>query len=96
MLGRVALTRIHVNQHVIRRNKATGEEAPPLTVKTSRGNTYCRAVEILGPSRVVYAPDCPLACGARVWIETHAEVRLEGAAQPPSKKRGPAEGGPKP
>ena len=27
-----------------------------------------------GPCRVVYSPDKPLSCGARVWIETDAEV----------------------
>jgi hypothetical protein len=72
------LTRIHVNQHVIRRNKREGRDDPPLTVKVGRMNTYCRGVELLGPSRVVYSPCRPLSCGARVWIETTAPVRLEG------------------
>ena len=36
-------------------------------------------VEIKGPSKVVYSPDKPLSCGAKVWIETQAEVVvLEG------------------
>ena len=73
----MAKTRIHVNQHVIRRNAKTGEAAPVLTVKTSKGNTYAHAVAIHGPSRVVYSPCKPLACGARVWIETVAEVELD-------------------
>jgi len=68
------LKRIHVNQHVIRRNQLHGAVDPPLTVKTYRENTKCFAVEILGPSRVVYSPEKPLPCGARVWIETEAEV----------------------
>jgi hypothetical protein len=72
------LTRIHVNQHVIRRNKREGRDDPPLTVKVGRTNTYCRGVELLGPSRVVYSPCRPLSCGARVWIETTAPVLLEG------------------
>jgi len=71
------LTRIHVNQHVIRRNKREGRDDPPLTVKTSRGNTYCREVALLGPSRVVYSPCRPLSCGARVWIETDGPVVLD-------------------
>lgn len=66
--------RIHVNQHVIRRNGKTGETEPPLTVKTYKDNTLCHEVEILGPSKVVYSPDKPLSCGAKVWIETDAEV----------------------
>lgn len=68
------LTRVHVNQHVIRRNKATGEREPPITVKRGRTNTRAHSVAILGESRVVYRPDNPLSCGARLWIETHAEV----------------------
>jgi len=69
-------TRIHVNQHVIRRNaKATdGVVEPPLTVKTYKDNTKCFAAKIHGESTVVYSPDKPLSCGARVWIETDAEV----------------------
>jgi hypothetical protein len=78
------LTRIHINQHVIRRNKRDGTDEPPITVKRGRENTYCRSVEVLGPSRVVYAPARPLSCGARVWIETDAEVRLDGVAPPPA------------
>jgi hypothetical protein len=77
-------TRIHINQHVIRRNKRDGTDEPPITVKQGRTNTYCRSVEVLGPSRVVYAPTRPLSCGARVWIETDAEVRLDGAEPPPA------------
>lgn len=67
-------TIIHVNQHVIKSNAKTGERNPVLTVKTYKTNTYAYDVEILGPSRVIYRPDSPLSCGAKVWIETHAEV----------------------
>ena len=67
-------TRIHVNQHVIKRNAKAGESEPVLTVKQGRKNTYAHEVEILGPSRVVYSPEKPLNCGARVWVETESEV----------------------
>jgi hypothetical protein len=70
------LKRIHVNQHVIRRNRRTAEPAPPLSVKTYRSSAYGVEIEVHGPSRVVYSPDRPLACGAHVWIETNAEVTL--------------------
>jgi len=65
---------IHVNQHVIRANKKNGTCDPVITVKQGKKNTYAHEVEILGPSRVVYSPDKPLSCGARVWIETTSEV----------------------
>ena len=69
-------TRIHVNQHVVRRNGKTGEKSPVLTVKRGTTNTYCHSVQILGPSRVVYSPDKPLSCGAKVWVETSSDVVL--------------------
>jgi hypothetical protein len=67
-------TIVHVNQHVIRKNGKTGDKNPPLTVKTYKSNTYAHTVEINGPSRVVYSPDKPLSCGAKVWIETDGDV----------------------
>ena len=70
------MIRIHVNQHVIRSNQKTGAREPVLTVKQSKSNRYCHIVTIHGPSKVVYCPDKPLPCGARVWIETDADVEL--------------------
>lgn len=67
-------TRIHVNQHVIRRNSKTGQREPVLTCKTSKRNDYAHEVVIKGDSKVIYSPDKPLSCGAKVWIETEGEV----------------------
>ena len=69
--------KIHINQHVIRANKKNGTNDPVITVKTSKSNTYAKEVEILGASKVVYSPDKPLSCGAKVWIETKAKVVLD-------------------
>jgi len=69
--------RIHINQHVIRANKKNGTTDPVITVKTSSRNIYADRVEIRGASNVVYSPDKPLSCGARVWIETEAPVFCE-------------------
>jgi hypothetical protein len=69
-------TIIHVNQHIIKSNRKDGVQEPVLTVKTYKSNTYAQAVEILGPSKIVYSPDKPLSCGAHVWIETEAEVKV--------------------
>ena len=68
------LKRIHINQHIIKRNKKQGENKPVITVKTYKDNTYAHEVEILGPSKVIYSPDKPLPCGAKVWIETESEI----------------------
>jgi|TARA_R110002110_G_scaffold394697_1_gene608904 hypothetical protein len=69
--------RIHINQHTIRRNQKTGERKPVISCKTYKENIYSNSVEILGPSKVVYSPDKPLSCGARVWIETTSEVIVD-------------------
>jgi hypothetical protein len=70
---------IHVNQHIIKSNAKTGKRDPVITVKHGRKNTYASEVIIDGPSKVVYSPDNPLRCGARVWIETTAPVKMIGA-----------------
>ena len=71
--------RIHVNQHLIRHNKKyPDDQKPPLTVKSSKDNVKCNEVLIHGTSRVVYSPDKPLSCGAKVWIETEAELEVFG------------------
>ena len=68
-------TRIHVNQHNIKAN-TKGANLPVLTVKTYLTNTLCNEVVIHGASRVIYSPDKPLSCGARVWIETDEPVTI--------------------
>ena len=70
--------RIHVNQHLVRSNQKNQEHKPVLTIKTYKGNTKAHEVDIHGPAKVVYRPDKPLSCGARVWIETDSEVEADG------------------
>lgn len=67
------IKRIHVNQHNIRSN-LKGSNLPVLTVKTYKSNIKCNEVEILGSSKVIYSPNKPLSCGAKVWIETSADI----------------------
>lgn len=71
-------TYIHVNQHVIRANRKNGTDDPVITVKQGSRNTYCSRVRVLGPSEVIYGGnDRPLlSCGARVVIETEADVEI--------------------
>lgn len=69
-------TIIHVNQHVIKANGKTGERNPVLTVKQGKKNTYAHSVVINGPSSVIYSPDKPLSCGAKVWISTESDVEI--------------------
>ena len=69
-------TIIHVNQHEIKKNTKNGTDNPVLTVKTYKNNIYAKEVIIKGNSKIVYSADKPLSCGARVWIETQAEVEI--------------------
>ena len=73
-------TRIHVNQHKIRSNKKNNLNEPVITVKTSKSNTYAHEVKLKGPSKIIYSPDKPLSCGAKVWIETESEVIIDKAS----------------
>ena len=70
--------KIHINRHKIRSNAKNGEREPVITVKTYKSNEYAMSVKINGPSVVVYSPDKPLSCGAKVWIEaTYEDVELQ-------------------
>lgn len=68
-------TIIHVDQATIRRNRKEGTNDPPLIVRTYKGAQRAQEIEVLGPCKLVHSPHKPLKCGARVWIETQAEVR---------------------
>ena len=68
---------IHVNQHIIKSNAKNNEREPVITVKTYQSNDYAHTVHIDGPCKVVYSPDKPLSCGAKVWIETEALVHID-------------------
>jgi hypothetical protein len=81
-LSRARLKRIHVNQHVIRANRKAGTSDPPLRIKLGDANIAAAEVDIDGPAKVVYRPERPLACGARVWIETRAPIRAKAEEGP--------------
>lgn len=74
---------IHVNRNILASNKKHGTDHAPITVKilTPSGkscsmNEYGHRVEVLGPSTFVYDEENPLSCGARVWVETDAPVKI--------------------
>jgi|DEB0MinimDraft_6_1074348.scaffolds.fasta_scaffold00793_26 hypothetical protein len=78
---RKAKTIIHVNQHIIKSNSKNDERHPVLTCKHRKENNYAHEAIILDKdgnecARVIYRPDNPLSCGAKVWIETYNEVNL--------------------
>ena len=69
-------TIVHVNQHNIKWNAKNGNLKPVLTVKQGKQNTYTNEILIEGPCRIIYSPDKPLSCGARVWIETESGIQF--------------------
>lgn len=69
---------IHINRNIIQRNAKHNTEEPVCRVEENGKVQYCMEVIIKGPSRMVYRPDKPRPCGAKLWIETEAEVELLG------------------
>jgi len=69
---------IHINRNIIQKNAKRGEQEPVVRVEEKGVVTYCMEVDIKGPSRMVYRPDKPRPCGAKLWIETDAEVEMIG------------------
>lgn len=66
---------IHVNRQHIAMNAKDQGNRPVYTIKMGGKTRYAREVEILGPSKLIYS-GAQLACGARAWIETDAELKL--------------------
>jgi hypothetical protein len=72
------IARIHVNQHVIKANAKNGENNPVFTIKQGGKNIYAHNVKVNGEMELVYSPDKPLSCGAKVWIETRGDITVDG------------------
>ena len=69
---------IHINRNIIQKNAKRGETNPVCRVEENGIVTYCMEVDIKGPSRMVYRPDKPRPCGAKLWIETDSDIELIG------------------
>lgn len=73
-------TILHVNQHNIKAN-SKGKDLPVLTVKDYKQNRKGNEAVIKDKegnvvAKLVYRPDKPLSCGAKVWIETELNVEV--------------------
>ena len=71
-------TIIHVNQHNIKSN-SKGANLPVITVKDYKQNRKVNHAAVVDADakalvKIIYSPDKPLPCGAKVWIETELEV----------------------
>lgn len=77
-LSKGRIKRLHVDQAVIKRNRKHPDwpALPPVTIQLSAGSLKCHHARILGPSELIHRPRKPLSCGARIWIETKAQVEV--------------------
>ena len=67
---------IHVNHQIIRQNLKNKTKKAPITVRVKGKTKRRKSIQITGPCRIVYSPDKPLNCGARLWIETdHRNIK---------------------
>ena len=62
---------IHVNSHNIKYNSKHKKAQKPVIAVKGKEKGYVKTLEIPVPCRIVYRPDKPLSCGAKVWIETY-------------------------
>lgn len=72
---------IHINRNIIQQNAKHGKDEPVVRVEEKGMVQYCMEVEINGPSRMVYRPDKPRPCGAKLWIETEADIVMKGVKE---------------
>lgn len=77
---------IHVNQHNIRHNiKSPDNPKPVITCKNYKTNKYTNNLTLKDKDgneilKVLYSPDKPLSCGAKVYIEVddkNVEIEYE-------------------
>jgi hypothetical protein len=72
---------IHINRNIIQSNAKHGTSEPVCRVEENGVVQYCHEVFIHGPSHMIYRPEKPRPCGAKLWIETDADVSLVVAKQ---------------
>jgi len=69
-------TKVCVNSHKIKSNKKDKKNEPVLRVQRGSRIDYCHEFEIIGTCRVIYRPNNPLGCGAKVWVEIGPEAKV--------------------
>lgn len=71
---------IHINRNIIQHNAKYGKKLPVCRVQEGSKSRYGQTIDIHGPSKMVYDPEHPLKCGAKLWIETEAKITIHGEA----------------
>lgn len=64
---------VTISRGVIDSNRKHHRYDPPISVRKTRSGPVVYRTNVLtldAGARIVYSPDEPLSCGARLWIET--------------------------
>lgn len=74
------LKKIHINRHILQKNKKSGKFYPIITSKTSKYNIYGHRVDILDSEDNIIASVVqytkPLKCGSICCVETKGKIRI--------------------
>lgn len=69
---------LHVAQCAIAANRKDGGLRPPVIIRNYKGAERANEVELVVDGKVVgkfvYSPHKPLACGARLWLESDSDA----------------------
>ena len=65
---------INIHKNLKQANDKQGRTVPGCRVEAKGKVGYGSQVDILGPSSMIYSPNKPRKCGAKLWIETDGEV----------------------
>ncbi len=68
---------IHINRNIIQYNAKHNTALPVCRVLENMKVKYGAEVDIHGPSKMVYRPEKPQPCGAKLWIETTADITIK-------------------
>jgi len=69
---------IHINRNIIQYNTKHNTNFPVVRIQYGKDIVYCKSVKWDGPSEMIYDPENPLKCGAKLWIETESELEITG------------------
>lgn len=62
--------KIYVNRHVVKQNKAKGENQSAIAIRTYRGVQYTKEIKFSDGTKLVQDFDNPICSGAAIWLET--------------------------
>lgn len=61
---------VHINRNIIQHNSKHSTDYPVCRVEADGEVVYAAEVHFHGPSKMVYSPENPRPCGAKLWLET--------------------------